>query len=108
MIGAEELAVMKPTAVIVNVGRGRLVDENALVAALQEKRIAGAGLDAFEREPLPDDHPFWRLPNVLVSPHVAAFGADYWTPAVDLFIENVRRFKRGESLINLVDKRGGY
>jgi phosphoglycerate dehydrogenase-like enzyme len=108
MIGADELAAMRPTAVLVNVARGRLVDEAALVAALEAGRLAGAGLDAFAREPLPEDHPLWRLPNVLVTPHTAAFGADYWAPAVDLFLENVSRFRRGDLLLNVVDKARGY
>ena len=108
MIGAEEFAAMKPAAVLVNVGRGRLVDEQALVNALRQGRIAGAAIDAFEREPLPDDHPLWALPNVLVSPHIAAFGTDYWKPAVDLFLENVARYTSGQPLKNVVDKRSGY
>lgn len=108
MIGSEEFAVMKASAVLVNVGRGRLVDEAALVEALQHRRIGGAAIDAFEREPLPIDHPLWLLPNVLISPHVAAFGSDYWKPAVDLFLENVALFTAGKPLKNVVDKRSGY
>jgi len=108
MMGAEEIAAMRPTAILVNVARGRLVDEAALVAALEARQIAGAGLDAFVQEPLPPEHPLWRLPNVLISPHTAAFGADYWAPAVDLFLENVRRFRSREPLLNVVDKAHGY
>jgi len=108
MIGAEEFAVMRPTAVLVNVARGRLVDEDALVEALRTNRIGGAGLDAFVREPLPSDNPLWDLPNVLISPHTAAFGEDYWTPAVNHFLENFGRFVRGEPLMNVVDKVHGY
>jgi phosphoglycerate dehydrogenase-like enzyme len=108
MIGAGELEAMRPSAVLVNVARGRLIDEPALVAALERGRIAGAGLDAFVREPLPGDDPLWRLPNVLITPHTAAFGADYWVPAVNLFLENMARFVRGEPLLNLVDKARGY
>ncbi len=108
MIGATELAAMKKTAVLVNVARGRLVDEAALVAALERGQIAGAGLDAFAREPLPAENPLWGLPNVLISPHSAAFGRDYWGPAVDLFLDNFRRFVRGESLLNIVNKVHGY
>ena len=99
---------MKPNAVLVNVSRGKLVDDDALVAALEAGRLAGAGLDAFRREPLPADSPYWRLPNVLVSPHTASFAGDYWAPVVDLFLENVRRFKAGDPLLNVVDKRLGY
>ena len=108
MIGQAELAVMKPSAVLVNVARGRLIDDDALVAALERGAIAGAGLDAFVREPLPEDHPLWRLPNVLITPHTAAFGDDYWRPAVDFFLENFERFTRGHTLINVVDKMQGY
>ena len=108
MIGEAELAVMKPSAVLVNVARGRLIDDTALIAALERGAIAGAGLDAFVREPLPEDNPLWRMPNVLITPHTAAFGDDYWRPAVDFFLENFERFKRGESLINVVDKVQGY
>jgi phosphoglycerate dehydrogenase-like enzyme len=108
MIGRDELAAMKPNAVLVNVSRGKLVDDDALIAALEAGRLAGAGLDAFRREPLPADSPYWRLPNVLVSPHTASFAGDYWAPVVDLFLENVRRFKAGDPLLNVVDKRLGY
>jgi phosphoglycerate dehydrogenase-like enzyme len=108
MIGRAEFAAMKPTTVLVNVGRGRLVDESALVEALSTHRIGGAAIDAFEREPVPSDHPLWTLPNVLLTPHIAAFGSDYWKPAVDLFLENVSRFTAGKPLLNLVDKRSGY
>ena len=108
MIGRAEFAAMKPTTVLVNVGRGRLVDEGALVEALSTNRIGGAAIDAFEREPVPPDHPLWTLPNVLLTPHIAAFGSDYWKPAVELFLENVARFTAGKPLLNLVDKRSGY
>lgn len=108
LIGERELGAMRPTAVLVNVARGRLIDEKALVAALDRGQIAGAGLDAFAREPLPDDSPLWRCPNVIVTPHTAAFGGDYWEPAVDLFVDNVARYRRGQPLRNLVDKTRGY
>lgn len=108
LIGSAELAAMKPSAILVNVARGEIVDEPALVRALQSGVIAGAGLDAFEQEPLPADHPLWDLPGVLISPHTATFGGDYWGPIVDLFLDNVRRFKRGQPLLNPVDKGAGY
>ena len=108
IIGADELAIMRPAAVLVNVARGRLIDDDALVAALETGRIAGAGLDAFTREPLAQDHPYWRLPNVIVTPHTASFGGDYWQAAVDLFLENLTRYRRGENLLNVVDKTRGY
>lgn len=108
MIGAEELASMRPSAVLVNVARGRLIDDAALVQALERGAIAGAGLDAFAREPLPDGDPLWRLPNVLLTPHTAPFGGDYWEQAVDFFLQNMTRFRRGEPLQNVVDRAGGY
>ena len=107
-IGQAELDAMKPTAILINIARGRLVDEPALIRALESGRLAGAGLDAFQQEPLPSDSPLWRLPNVLLTPHTAAFAGDYWPPVVDLFLENVARFKRGETIINVVDKERGY
>jgi phosphoglycerate dehydrogenase-like enzyme len=108
LIGDAELAAVKRTAILVNVGRGDLVDEAALVRALSEGRLAGAGLDTFVTEPLPPDHPLWALSNVLVTPHVAPAGGAFWAPVVDLFLENVQRYRRGEPLRNLVDKRAGY
>jgi phosphoglycerate dehydrogenase-like enzyme len=93
---------------LVNVARGRLIDDAALVEALETGRIAGAGLDAFQQEPLPPDHPLWSAPNTLVTPHTASFSGDYWAPVVDLFLENVARFKRGDPLLNVVDKKLGY
>ncbi len=108
MIGEGELAAMKPSAVLVNVARGRLIDDEALVSALERGQIAGAGLDAFAREPLPETDPLWRLPNVLITPHTAPFGGDYFEAAVDFFLENMARFKRGEPLLNVIDKAGGY
>jgi phosphoglycerate dehydrogenase-like enzyme len=108
LIGREELALMKPKAILVNVARGKLVDEDALADALEQRRIAGAGLDAFRVEPLPAGHRLWALPNALITPHSASFTGDYWTPVVDLFLDNVARFKRGAPLRNLVDKVRGY
>ncbi len=108
LIGAPEFEAMRTEAVLVNVARGALVDERALVDALEAGRIAGAGLDAFSREPLAADSPLWRLPNVLVTPHSASFQGDYWGPAVDLFLDNMWRFGRGEPLVNVVDLALGY
>ena len=108
LIGFAEFACMRSSAVLVNIARGRLIEEAALVDALTHGRIAGAGLDAFEREPLPVESPLWDLPNVILTPHSAAFGRDYWTPVVDLFLDNMARFRRGEPLLNVVDKVRGY
>ena len=108
VMGDEEFRQMRRDAVLVNVARGRLVDDHALAAALREGRIAGAGLDAFEIEPLPAAHPLWDLPNLIISPHTAAFASAYWPAAVDLFLDNFGRFRRGEPLLNMVDKIQGY
>lgn len=108
LIGRAELARMKPTSILVNVARGKLVDEDALADALEQRQIGAAGLDAFRVEPLPAGHRLWALPNALVTPHSASFTGDYWTPVVDLFLENVARFRRGAPLLNLVDKVRGY
>jgi phosphoglycerate dehydrogenase-like enzyme len=108
LIGAAEFAVMRPSAVLVNVARGRLIEEAALIAALESRQFAGAALDAFLREPLSPDSPLWDVPNLLISPHMAAFDGDLWTPAVDLFLNNLERFRAGETLVNVVDKSRGY
>lgn len=108
LIGARELALMKRDAFLVNVSRGRLVDEAALAGALASGAIAGAALDVFEHEPLDPASPLWRLPNVIITPHTSGFRADYWDAIVDLFCENLRRFERGEPLLNVVDPDAGY
>jgi phosphoglycerate dehydrogenase-like enzyme len=108
LLGAEELALMKSDAVLVNVSRGKLVDEAALGAALQAGRLRGAALDVFEHEPLAPDSPLWARDDVIVTPHVAGFYETYWPDARQLFAENLRRFVAGEPLRNVVDKRAGY
>jgi phosphoglycerate dehydrogenase-like enzyme len=108
LIGAEELRLMSPRTVIVNVSRGPLIDEAALLAALQDGSIAGAALDVFSEEPLPRDHPMWDMPNVLITPHTSGFRPDHWDAATDLFAENLRRYEDGRPLLNPVDKRAGY
>jgi phosphoglycerate dehydrogenase-like enzyme len=108
MIGAAQLARMKPDAVLVNLGRGALLDESALVAALRAGRLAGAALDVTRKEPLPPDSPLWTMPNVLLTPHVSGFGPHYWERAVEQFAENVERFLADRPLVNVVDKRAGY
>jgi len=108
LIGAAELALMKPTSWIVNVARGKLVREKDLIEALASGRLAGAGLDVLEKEPPAADSPLWNMPNVIITPHVAGFRDDYWEAAVDLFSENLRRYRAGWPLLNLVDKQAGY
>jgi phosphoglycerate dehydrogenase-like enzyme len=101
---------MKPTAIVMNVGRGPVVDEAALVRALQQKRIAGAALDVFEEEPLPPDSPLWEIDNVLISPHCTdrTRDPDWLDLTMQCFVENFRRYVKGEPLLNIVDKRAGY
>jgi phosphoglycerate dehydrogenase-like enzyme len=108
MIGAAELAIMKPSAFFVNVGRGASVDEAALTAALKARRLAGAAVDVFNQEPPPVGHPLYALENVIVSPHVSGFLASYDDRCTDLFAENLRRFQAGTPLLNLVDRARGY
>jgi len=108
MIGAPEFAAMKPTAVVVNVGRGPVIDENALIEALSSGRIKGAALDVFDQEPLPPGHPFYKLENVLLSPHCADHSPDWLENAMRFFLEQFRRYQRDEPLLNVVDKKSGY
>jgi phosphoglycerate dehydrogenase-like enzyme len=109
MVGEAELAALRRTAVLVNIGRGAVVDEPALVRALEERRIRGAALDVFETEPLPEGHPFYRLDNVLLSPHCADHTPGWRDTLVDLFLENLERFRRGQPLAHVVtDKTRGY
>jgi phosphoglycerate dehydrogenase-like enzyme len=108
LIGKAELRAMKPSAYLVNISRGGTVDEVALLRALQEGWIAGAGLDVFEEEPLSSDSPLYELENIILSPHVAGFTLRYDERASDLFAENLRRYLAGERLLNLVDKARGY
>lgn len=108
LLGREQLGWMKPGAVLVNVGRGGLVDEEALADALRAGRLRGAALDTFATEPLPADSPLWDLPNVLVSPHVAGSFHGYTDAVVELFCENLRRYLAGGPLRNVVDRENGY
>ncbi len=108
LISEAAIASMKPTAVIINVGRGPVIDEAALVRALESGRIRGAALDVFDAEPLPSDHPFWRMHNVLLSPHTADRVEGFLEPALECFFENLDRFRKGLPLRNVVDKLAGY
>jgi phosphoglycerate dehydrogenase-like enzyme len=94
--------------VLVNVSRGKLVDEAALVAALETGRLRGAALDVFEHEPLSPASPLWGREDVILTPHVAGFYDTYWPDARQLFADNLRRFIAGEPLCNVVDKKAGY
>jgi phosphoglycerate dehydrogenase-like enzyme len=108
MIGKPEFAAMKTTAVIINVGRGPIIDEAAMINALFERRIKGAALDVFDQEPLPDRHPFYKLENVLLSPHCADHTPDWLDQAMQFFLKQFERFRKGEPLVNLVNKKLGY
>ena len=110
MLSKEEFAVMKPTAIVMNVGRGPVIDQAALIEALQTKKIAGAALDVFEEEPLPRDNPLWDMENVLISPHCTdrTTDPDWLDLSAQLFVENFRRYVKGEPLKNVVDKKAGY
>jgi phosphoglycerate dehydrogenase-like enzyme len=107
-ISREVIGRMKKTAWIVNIARGAIVDEDALVDALREGRLGGAGLDAFSTEPLPADHPLWTLENVIISPHSSNSSPHVRERTVALFKENLRRFKSGAELLNRVDLEAGY
>lgn len=107
LIGDAEFALMKPEAIVVNVGRGAIVDHAALLKALKENRIAGACLDVFEQEPLPDDDAFWGMENVILSPHVASSGGPLGERFAELVAENLTRFREGRSLKNIVQAGGG-
>jgi phosphoglycerate dehydrogenase-like enzyme len=108
MISDAEFAAMKPTAVVINVGRGAVIDEAALLRALTAKGIKGAALDVFEHEPLPPGHPLFKMENVLLSPHCADHTADWQDQAMLFFLEQYARFEKGEPLKNIVNKRLGY
>ena len=108
IIGRDELRLMKRGAYLINIARGKLIDDDAVVDALRDGTLGGAALDVFTREPLEASSPYWDLPNVIVTPHTAGAMQDYWTPLVALFSDNLRRFERGEPLLNVVDKVAGY
>jgi phosphoglycerate dehydrogenase-like enzyme len=108
LIGARELERARPGAVLINLGRGALVDEAALIAALERGTLAGAALDVTEKEPLPPESPLWGMPNVIMTPHVSGLGPRYWERAVDQFAGNLRAYLAGRPLANVVDKRRGY
>jgi phosphoglycerate dehydrogenase-like enzyme len=110
IVDAKMLAGMKKSAFLINLARGGIVDENALIAALRNRQIAGAALDVFEREPLPPDHPFWAMDNVILSPHIGAFNADYIEQVLPFVKENMTRFLAGDTdrMLNVVRKGAGH
>lgn len=108
LIGAHEIQQMKPGAVLVNIARGGMIDESALLAALETGMLGGAALDVFSEEPLPAESPLWTAPNLFLSPHMSAFVELVPGPIVDAMIDNMQRFQRGEPLLRVVDKQRGY
>lgn len=108
MVNAEIFKAMKKSSVIINIGRGAVIDEQAMIAALKDGRIAGAGLDVFEEEPLPEDSPLWQMENVIISPHVSGNSASYHEKAARLFIANLERYLQKKPLYNVVDVESGY
>ncbi len=108
LIGARQLTAMKPTAFLINVARGSLVDEAALTEALQRRAIAGAALDVADREPLPPESPLWGLENVFITPHISAASEYLWDRQTELLLENLERWFSGRELLNQVDLQRGY
>lgn len=108
LIGRAQLEKMKPSAYLINIARGQLVREQELIGVLQDKKIAGAALDVFEKEPLPDDSPLWKLDNVIITPHSSGVFDGFMKRSVALFCDNLRHYLAHEPLINLVDKKRGY
>jgi D-2-hydroxyacid dehydrogenase (NADP+) len=108
LIGEKELNMMKPTAYIINIARGGIIDEEALIKALDGKRIAGAGLDVTAREPLPPESRLWELDSVILSPHVSGGMEEYMVRATALFCDNLQRYLAGKRLRNVIDRKKGY
>jgi phosphoglycerate dehydrogenase-like enzyme len=108
LIGGQEVARLRRGALLVNVGRGPIVDEAAMLAALESGQLGGAALDVFDSEPLAPDSPLWKMPNVIISPHCADSTPESPQRSLDIFLDNLDRFSRGESLRNVVDREAGY
>ena len=108
LIGEAEFAAMKPDAVVINIGRGPVIQEDALIHALSARRIKGAALDVFDTEPLPPGHPFYQMENVLLSPHCADHTAEWLEDAMRFFLNNFERYRKREPLLNVVEKQLGY
>jgi len=107
-VNADVFAAMQPSSVVINIGRGAVIDEQAMIAALQKGQIAGAGLDVFEEEPLPEASPLWQMENVLISPHISGNSASYNEKAARLFISNLERYLQKKPLMNVVNREIGY
>ena len=108
LIGEKEIAALKPSAFLVDASRGGVIDHEALIPALRERKFAGAALDVFPEEPLPADSPLWTLPNVVITPHISGITPHYDERAVQLFAENLKRYLAGKPLFNLIDPSRGY
>jgi phosphoglycerate dehydrogenase-like enzyme len=108
LLSAAAIRRMKRGAVLINVGRARIIDHAALVEALRSGHLGGAALDVFPQEPLPPEHPLWSLPNVIITPHTSGFRAGHWDHVIDLFSENLKRFEAGEAVRFGVEKALGY
>ena len=108
IIGEKELRAMKPTAFLINIARGKVVDETALIRALKENWIGGAGLDTVSREPLPPESEIWDLPNLILTPHISGVRDDYFDLAIPLFCENLKRYLGDKQMINVIDRKKGY
>ncbi len=108
LLTISEFSLMKPSAFFINVGRGAVVKEEDLILALSQGKLKGAGLDVFEKEPLPAESPLWEMPNVIITPHSAGYEEDHSKKTFDIFLENLVRLREGRPLINVVDKQMGY
>jgi len=108
ILSKEAFSRMKKDSYFINVGRGPVVDEKSLIPALKEGKIKGAGLDVFQEEPLPSDSPLWKMPNVIITPHSAGDHPENRRKTFEIFVENLKRWKNGEPLLNVVDKSKGY
>jgi len=108
IIGEDQIAMLNRGAILVNVARSQIVDQSAMIRALESGQLGGAILDVFDREPLDPSSPLWTLPNVIISPHSAGFRETHWDDVTDLFTENLRRYQRGEPLLNVVNTSEGY
>jgi phosphoglycerate dehydrogenase-like enzyme len=108
LIGAAEIARLRRGAVLVNVGRARILDTAALIAALESGHLGGASLDVYPLEPLPPDHPLWSCPNTILTPHTSGFRHGHWDDVIDVFSENLRRWRSGEDLLFRVSPELGY